>query len=374
MGLERGALPGAARLMLADGVALLQPEESVLSAMLEGWGRQQRSRLLGAATVRSRVAMVRRFGGFTGEYPWRWTSGDVEEWTSSLLSGASPLAHSTIRGYHVALRLFCDYTTDARYGWGEECDRRFGVRPVQVCHEWNTAEHLSEFEGRPGNRAFTLEELQALFDVMDAAVEAVRRRGRKGVVAALRDAALFKVAYGWGLRRRECAMLDVADFRRNPHAPQFGRLGALHVRYGKAVKGSPPRRRTVLSVFDWAVEAAAQYLEEIRPLFGFSRHPALWLTERGGRVSVVHLNARFAAYRREAGLPEELGTHCLRHSYVTHLIEAGWDPLFVQQQVGHAYASTTAIYTGVSSAFKNAALRRGLEGLLPACPAGEGVR
>jgi integrase len=37
--------------------------------------------------------------------------------------------------------------------------------------------------------------------------------------------------------------------------------------------------------------------------------------------------------------------HSLRHSYITHLIEDGYDPLFVQQQVGHSYASTTALYT-----------------------------
>ncbi|MGA5135282.1 tyrosine-type recombinase/integrase, partial [Streptomyces olivoreticuli] len=36
-----------------------------------------------------------------------------------------------------------------------------------------------------------------------------------------------------------------------------------------------------------------------------------------------------------------------RHSYVTHLIEDGWDPRFVQEQVGHEHASTTAIYTCV---------------------------
>jgi site-specific recombinase XerD len=50
--------------------------------------------------------------------------------------------------------------------------------------------------------------------------------------------------------------------------------------------------------------------------------------------------------------------HCLRHSYVTHLIEDGWDPLFVQQQVGHSHAATTGLYTWVSSDFRNNALRR----------------
>jgi site-specific recombinase XerD len=66
----------------------------------------------------------------------------------------------------------------------------------------------------------------------------------------------------------------------------------------------------------------------------------------------------FAGYRRAAGLPEELGLHCLRHSYVTHLIEAGYDPAFVQTQVGHAYASTTGLYTSVSADFKQRSVRR----------------
>jgi len=50
--------------------------------------------------------------------------------------------------------------------------------------------------------------------------------------------------------------------------------------------------------------------------------------------------------------------HCLRHSYTTHLLEAGYDPLFVQQQLGHSYASTTSLYTSVSSDFKQRAVQQ----------------
>ena len=50
-----------------------------------------------------------------------------------------------------------------------------------------------------------------------------------------------------------------------------------------------------------------------------------------------------------------------RHSHITHLIEAGWDPLFVQQQAGHAHASTTSLYTCVSSDFRTRTLRRVLD-------------
>ena len=52
--------------------------------------------------------------------------------------------------------------------------------------------------------------------------------------------------------------------------------------------------------------------------------------------------------------------HCLRHSYVSHLIEDGADPLFVQQQVGHSWASTTAVYTTVGADAKNRMLRSAL--------------
>ena len=60
---------------------------------------------------------------------------------------------------------------------------------------------------------------------------------------------------------------------------------------------------------------------------------------------------------RRPGLPAELSVHCLRHSYISHLIEDGADPLFVQQQAGHSWASTTATYTTVGQDARNRMLR-----------------
>jgi integrase/recombinase XerC len=73
-------------------------------------------------------------------------------------------------------------------------------------------------------------------------------------------------------------------------------------------------------------------------------------------VTSPYLSERFATYRDQIGLPRELTPHGLRHSYVTHLIEDGFDPLFVQMQVGHRHASTTAIYTSVNGDYKQRAL------------------
>src|SRR6266567_3004309 len=145
-----------------------------------------------------------------------------------------------------------------------------------------------------------------------------------------------------------------------PAAPEFGRHGMLHVRYGKAKRGQPPRRRNVASVMGWAVEAVADYVENIRPRFGCDGHPALWVTERGGRIRPPEINARFEAYRDALGLPAALVVHSLRHAYVTHLTEDGVDRRFIQVQVGHESDSSTAVYTHVSDDFMNTALRKAL--------------
>lgn len=123
-------------------VSILRPAEQVFDDMLAGWAGQQSSRLLGAGTIRARASQVRRFVDFCGTYPWDWTVADVEEWTTHLLSGQRPLAHSSIRGYQNSVELFCSYLTDARYEWGELCLELFGTHPIQVCHEW---EHRDSF-------------------------------------------------------------------------------------------------------------------------------------------------------------------------------------------------------------------------------------
>jgi integrase/recombinase XerC len=126
-------------------------------------------------------------------------------------------------------------------------------------------------------------------------------------------------------------MLDVADFGPNFHAREFGDLGVCYVRHGKAMKGSPPKRRSVLTVWPWVAEVAEEWISEIRPLIGRAEgSPALWPTERADRISLEYIDHRFQAARDALGLPDGLGFHSLRRSYVTHLIEDGWDPFFVQ--------------------------------------------
>ena len=378
---------------LASGVALLRPEDQVFEAMLDGWRNQQLARNLAFSTIEGRENRVRAFARHAEAFPWRWTPQLADDWFSDLRAVRGN-ARSTLRSYQEALRAFCGYLIDPAYQWARECETRFGTHPVQVCHEWNTAVHVQEAEAEPAKRAYTIEELQAFFDHADDQVTAIRGKGRKGWLPAFRDAALLKTAYAFGLRRNETRMLDAADFGRNPHGAEFGEFGlcrvrfgkakkgsppklrgvltvfgwtpdilhgVLYVRFGKAMKGSPPKRRSVLTVWAWSSETIEQWVTEVRPLLAAEGNPALWPSERGPRVGLQRLNSRFVSYRDALGLDAGLDFHSLRRSYVTHLIEDGFDALFVQQQVGHEHASTTSIYTCVSPDFRTRTLRRVLD-------------
>lgn len=344
---------GAAQLVLVDGLAFLHPEDAVFEAMLEGWARQQRGgRLVSEKTVEDRVSVVRRFCAIANEYPWQWTAGHVDDWMTDLVVQRHRQP-STIRNYQSALRMFCNYIISPHYGWVAECEKRFGTHPIQVCHEWNTAAHLTDYDGRPDRRPMTRSEIQRLLDYADDQVDKAQRRRRKGALTAYRDATVFKVLYGWGLRGNEACHLDTTDFYRNAKVPELGRYAQIHVRYGKRSRGSPPKRRMVPTLMPWAADALADYVENIRPRYREHTAPALFLTERGGRLRRPEVEERFADYRDALGLDPALTPHCLRHSFVTHLIEDGADPKFVQEIVGHRFASTTAIYTAVSGDFMN---------------------
>lgn len=356
-------LEGAAHLVLVEGVVHLDPASSVFEAMLEGWARQQRARFLKwEGTIKPRLSLVRRLAAFTNQYPWEWEPAEVEAFFDHIRAKNPSLTVSTGRQYQNSLRLFCDFVCDARYGWLATCQERFGRAPVQILHEWNTVAHVSEFEGQPGRRPLTYEEVQALFDAADGRVEEARAQGRKGALTALRDSALLKAFYAYGLRRQEMCGLDVADLRRNARAPDYGRYGALFVRWGKSSNGSPPKRRSVFTVpeMDWIVGVLDHYLSEVRPRFDVGGHPALWVTERCGRLSKRSANEAFETAREAAGLPPELDLHCLRHSMITHLVEFDYPERFVQDQAGHAVAATTAIYTGVSDEYRNRLMQRKL--------------
>ena len=159
--------------------------------------------------------------------------------------------------------------------------------------------------------------------------------GLIGEYSCARDAALFEVLYSTGCRISEVVSIawEIVDFSR----------GCMIV----TGKGSKDRLVIVGS-------RALAALEELRSVAErrFSR-PVLpsepvFLSDRQEPVSPRFVERRMKRYLAEAGLPTDLSPHKLRHSFATHLLDAGADLRSVQEMLGHASISTTQIYTHVS--------------------------
>lgn len=150
----------------------------------------------------------------------------------------------------------------------------------------------------------------------------------------LRDRAIIELLYGAGLRVSELTGLDVDDLDLE--------AGSVRV-FGK---GSKERE---VPVGGMAGAACQAYLGRSRPEMARpTSRAALFLNQRGGRLSRQSCGRLLARYARMAGLERGLTPHTLRHSFATHMLEGGADVRVVQELLGHASVATTQIYTLVT--------------------------
>jgi integrase/recombinase XerC len=135
------------------------------------------------------------------------------------------------------VRRFCEYAVNPQYPWLERCQEEFGQVPEQVCHEWNTTRHIEEYDHRPERREISRDELRTLFDHVDDRIEQMVNANHKSAAIAWRDATMFKVQYGTGMRPFELAQLQTCDLLPHPVAPQFGTLRGGSGQVGQAQQG-----------------------------------------------------------------------------------------------------------------------------------------
>lgn len=153
--------------------------------------------------------------------------------------------------------------------------------------------------------------------------------------AALRDRAIVEVLYGAGARISEAVGLEVDDIDLEQGSVRL--LG----------KGSKER---IVPLGRYAREAVTAYTVRARPSFALKGQgtPALFLNQRGGRLSRQSAWKAIHAAAERADLGGKVSPHTLRHSFATHLLDGGADVRVVQELLGHASVTTTQIYTMVT--------------------------
>jgi integrase/recombinase XerC len=149
---------------------------------------------------------------------------------------------------------------------------------------------------------------------------------------AARDQAVVTLLYGCGLRISEALSLTGADL---PLGPALRIIG----------KGGKER---LVPVIEPARAAVAHYVR-LCP-YDISRNSPLFLGARGGALSPRLIQKVMEKTRAQLGLPATATPHAMRHSFATHLLNAGGDLRAIQELLGHASLSTTQAYTGVDTA------------------------
>ncbi len=154
---------------------------------------------------------------------------------------------------------------------------------------------------------------------------------------ALRENAIVELLYGTGARISEIVALNVSDVMKI----DGGEVANLRL----TGKGSKVR---VVPLGSFARAALDQYLIRMRPSLVTKDKEALFLNDRGGRLSRQSMWTVVSEAAKRAQIETEVSPHSLRHSYATHLLDGGADVRVVQELLGHSSVTTTQIYTLVT--------------------------
>ncbi|MFH2012167.1 MAG: tyrosine recombinase XerC [Pseudomonadota bacterium] len=163
----------------------------------------------------------------------------------------------------------------------------------------------------------------------------------KSSILEYRDRAILEVLYSCGIRVSELVGLNIDDL-------DFS-LGIIKVR-GKG------RKERIVPIGDKAIEALRDYLERVNELKekNIKGNPKeelanpIFLNFRGERLSSRSVVRIVKKYVFQCGIMRDIGPHSIRHSFATHLLDAGADLRSIQELLGHKSLGTTQKYTHIS--------------------------
>jgi len=233
--------------------------------------------------------------------------GEVRSWMASLRLSNRPLSQNSVCQAFAAVRMFHRYL-----------DRRLACPNSMIAAM--PAPKVTRALPRPVSEAEARAILSAPWD--DPSLSPWE---------AARDVAVYMLLYGCGLRVSEALGLRRSD------APLGDSLRVLG-------KGQKVR---VVPVLDAVREAVQVCLDQLP--FRLEPDELLFRASRGGPLTPRDVQRSIAAVRERLGLSDRVTPHALRHSFATHLLEAGADLRSIQELLGHAVLSTTQRYTAVDA-------------------------
>lgn len=283
----------------------------------------------------------------------------VEEFLS-YLAKVRDQSPNTLKAYRRDLEDFCDFLTrrNEGAGWSFEAVDRMALRAflgelerrglarrsaartlsaVRSFYKWLHVHHDIDTAAIRTARMPRLEKrlpTYLLKEQVDALFAHAETLAESGDLDAVRDLAMLELFYSSGLRLSELRQLDLGNL--DLLSDQVKVLGK-----GRKERIVPVGRRASL-----ALRRYLQVREAMARLPGADRS-AVFVGRRGKRLSAVTIQRRMHRLYDAIGA-DGMRTHSMRHTFATHLLDAGADLRAVQELLGHASLSTTQIYTHTS--------------------------
>jgi site-specific recombinase XerD len=170
----------------------------------------------------------------------------------------------------------------------------------------------------------------------------------RGERLAIRDRAIFELAYSCGLRAEEIVSLRTGDVDYDAEQLRVEGKG----RKTRFVPVGEPALAAVDGYLKWARGSLAAACAGARPT------RALFLSKTGRPLATSDVRRRLRTWSARTGAAQGASPHALRHSFATHLLDGGADLRSIQELLGHANVSSTQIYTRVESARLRSAYER----------------
>jgi integrase/recombinase XerC len=247
-------------------------------------------------------------------------------------AAAQPVALREVQPHHVRR-------------WAAQLNAK-GLAPRSIAIQLSAWRGLYRWLGRDGHVALNpvdgvrppraAKPLPKALSVEQAVALAEQHSEDGNPLLAARDHCIVELLYGCGLRVGELVGLDVRAGRETAGWVDASDASA-HV-FGKGSK-----RRSV-PVGAAALKALRAWLD-VRADMADAGEPALFVSNRGTRLTASQVRSRLKAQAIQAGLPTHVHPHMLRHSYASHLLQSSGDLRAVQELLGHANITTTQVYT-----------------------------